>query len=747
MSGGGEDYKSYTPVVGRMKSKRWVQAANYNYEGDEWGDEYDDEYGYEEDEHKAPPIPQIPQQFLDQPVPLQLGTTGEKQKLERDNSDASDETKPVPPTIDEPAKDESHTLEHSQSFDKEEEISVKPTEPAVQPQAQPEEPHEAEHPKTEHEAEHPEPEHEAESTGVLHLKAEEAPVKYAEEDSPVSPAKAPVVPQLHVNEHAHEDENVGGQLSRGHSIVEDIYGYYGDTDESEGETYETKKEEAHAQPVELETKPEAPSNGSSPQTVHEEKAKEVPVTTTFGSATAPSTSEDKSVLPEPEKEISPPSSEGEWDETDDDSSFEKDKDESLERPVMPSSDYSFDKGSEDYSYTESIGHEKETEKEAEKEETEPEEEAPKPTRPEGRWKPLPESVVTSAAPVLKKERSQDRLEREILGSLEPSEDGSRTEITMVPPAPQFQRHELRSQPASRESFEQVDPEIRELYQNSHQFLQTNQPDYSETVEPLTTNKSDRGSVISAEDVQERNAATAAAAGIEEEDEEDLVAAREAAEAREARDEATQLEPTTTISSYNTTGSAAESPKSRSTSDGYQYKSMLIDEPMKKTTSITSSEGVAMSPMQSPISPVPSSTLSPVMSTSTTGASRSIPTYAPTTSIKPQYDFIAILSRGKTADRYNAFNDARQKEYEYATGLENWLAASKDIHRGGLVYTSGRPPPPTETEAKLAMPSRTMSSAIIRPAKHVVNSHVIDRIGEKSTKKAKGLFAKGKKLIS
>ncbi|KAI2842071.1 hypothetical protein CBS11350_5990 [Aspergillus niger] len=48
---------SFKPNVNRAKTKRWVEAKKYSYDGNDWGD---DEYGEYDDEDETPPVPQPP---------------------------------------------------------------------------------------------------------------------------------------------------------------------------------------------------------------------------------------------------------------------------------------------------------------------------------------------------------------------------------------------------------------------------------------------------------------------------------------------------------------------------------------------------------------------------------------------------------------------------------------------------------------------------------------------------------------
>ncbi|KAL1859170.1 hypothetical protein Plec18170_002285 [Paecilomyces lecythidis] len=50
---------SFKTNVNRAKSKRWVEAKSYSYDGNDWGSEDEDEE--EEEEPPVPPVPQVPQ--------------------------------------------------------------------------------------------------------------------------------------------------------------------------------------------------------------------------------------------------------------------------------------------------------------------------------------------------------------------------------------------------------------------------------------------------------------------------------------------------------------------------------------------------------------------------------------------------------------------------------------------------------------------------------------------------------------
>lgn len=56
MSAGAGPYPSFQTNVNRRKTKRWVEAKSFSYDGDEWGDDDDDEY--DESEPQAPQLTQ-----------------------------------------------------------------------------------------------------------------------------------------------------------------------------------------------------------------------------------------------------------------------------------------------------------------------------------------------------------------------------------------------------------------------------------------------------------------------------------------------------------------------------------------------------------------------------------------------------------------------------------------------------------------------------------------------------------------
>ena len=59
MASGGNQQPSFKTNVNRMKTKRWVEAKSYTYDGDDWGDadEYDEYDGYDEPAQASAPAP------------------------------------------------------------------------------------------------------------------------------------------------------------------------------------------------------------------------------------------------------------------------------------------------------------------------------------------------------------------------------------------------------------------------------------------------------------------------------------------------------------------------------------------------------------------------------------------------------------------------------------------------------------------------------------------------------------------
>lgn len=112
---------------------------------------------------------------------------------------------------------------------------------------------------------------------------------------------------------------------------------------------------------------------------------------------------------------------------------------------------------------------------------------------------------------------------------------------------------------------------------------------------------------------------------------------------------------------------------------------------------------------------------------------------------PRFDFNTTLNKPRATDRIAEFTMASDRELMWNSGLDNWLKVSYSASRKGAgLYTTGKPPPPTQQEARMAVPSRTMSTSFIRPAKHM-GKEAFGKVGEKS-KVARSLLLKGKKLI-
>ncbi|KAG5362048.1 hypothetical protein CJU90_4735 [Yarrowia sp. C11] len=127
---------------------------------------------------------------------------------------------------------------------------------------------------------------------------------------------------------------------------------------------------------------------------------------------------------------------------------------------------------------------------------------------------------------------------------------------------------------------------------------------------------------------------------------------------------------------------------------------------------------------------------------------------------PSYDFRSILTRPRSVDRATAFNDARKREAEYSPGLESWLvftynalktdAGISDMQTSGS-YSGGSNNLPKASSNLLAgsigdvfqNPLSGMSGATKVSEK---SSQVFNKVGESTTKRARGLFAKSKKLM-
>lgn len=410
--------------------------------------------------------------------------------------------------------------------------------------------------------------------------------------------------------------------------------------------------------------------------------------------------------------------------------------------------------------------------------------SPPPVR--GRWKPLPDTtpIVTvgtehqssenDAASAVKEQNptsatptgdpNQDKLTREILGSF-----GEGTKER-----PKSQHFDYKHV-GSRESLDEaVDPEIMELYQNSSSFLtQTshNHVDYSEKIEPLTTTKSrspeaeeeeeqgynygeqegshghtnEQPDVVVSPDVDTQQHEQDVVPVSDDEDDHHSFGSKESEDEEDDeipkshnKDVDDNVSIDSGVTSHSGSSKSALSDKIPTSEGQYEqndsgYKTMILPEIPDDSAQVSKSgQRAGESPANRNVS-------------GDQGLRKASNNIASRLNKPPTFDFSGILSKPRSADRKAAFDAARQKELEYDSGLANWLESVSSSHNGSGIYSSGKPPAPTENEAKMAAPSRTMSS-VMRPAKSMVSSHVINRVGEKSSKKAKGLFAKGKKFM-
>lgn len=109
---------------------------------------------------------------------------------------------------------------------------------------------------------------------------------------------------------------------------------------------------------------------------------------------------------------------------------------------------------------------------------------------------------------------------------------------------------------------------------------------------------------------------------------------------------------------------------------------------------------------------------------------------------PPVDFSALLSGPTSEARLTQLVNFRQREAEYESGLSVWLQATYSVIEGNSeIYTTGLPP---ENEGRSVSMTRQMT--------HISSEHLsstkeaLEHFGEKSTKKARSLFAKGRRLV-
>lgn len=109
---------------------------------------------------------------------------------------------------------------------------------------------------------------------------------------------------------------------------------------------------------------------------------------------------------------------------------------------------------------------------------------------------------------------------------------------------------------------------------------------------------------------------------------------------------------------------------------------------------------------------------------------------------PPVDFSALLNGATSEARLTQLVNLRQREAEYESGLSVWLMATySQLDGNSEVYTTGLPP---ENEGRSVSMTRQMT--------HISSEHLsstkeaLEHFGEKSTKKARSLFAKGRRLV-
>lgn len=195
----------------------------------------------------------------------------------------------------------------------------------------------------------------------------------------------------------------------------------------------------------------------------------------------------------------------------------------------------------------------------------------------------------------------------------------------------------------------------------------------------------------------------------------------------------------------------------------------------KQGSISSMSGLGKTESVSSVAGFSSSSGGPVAPSVSTGAPSQAPSsfakQATTTAVLPKgpaittaqirtgpsYDFRSILTRPRSVDRANAFDDARKREAEYSPGLESWLvftynALKTDAGISGMQtsgsYSGGSNNLPRASGNILAgsigeVFQNPMSGATKVSEK---SSQVLNKVGESTSKRARGLFAKSKKLM-
>lgn len=309
--------------------------------------------------------------------------------------------------------------------------------------------------------------------------------------------------------------------------------------------------------------------------------------------------------------------------------------------------------------------------------------------------------------------NQHKLERDILGSV----GGGST--YQEPPSP--------SDP---------DPEIAALYQNTSHFLNRPVSSYEDDnlgiVEPLTTTKSKTS-------MESRKSVDNTGAHASEVSPQSVIDNSQEVEQDEAGFKGFDSDFTETkthehSSSQLSTASSDEIKRTESAT-GYTYRSTappdVTAEAKKAGDGCDAKTGPPLKKTNTTSSVASSTPVSAQAGTRSVGVVLNRP---------PQFDFTGALSKGNSENRRQLFEAAREKEASYTTGLVSWLAVISGENKASGVYQTGLPPPPSKSEARLAAPSKTMAPGFIRPTGHMAKE-ALGKVGEKSTKKAKGLFAK------
>lgn len=346
---------------------------------------------------------------------------------------------------------------------------------------------------------------------------------------------------------------------------------------------------------------------------------------------------------------------------------------------------------------------------------------------------------------------QETLERDILGTM----NSSRGASALPPPLPP-RDDTVPIYSTEPPSPLDPDPEIAELYYNTSHFLDrpTSTYDYNNigVTEPLTTTKSKN----SRESKQSLNTSTEEGS----EDTTEISIAHNSADGDEGNDGFKGFDSDFTdenknrVSQISTSSSAISKDESidKIGSPQPSNKSIPDDITDESSSTVVKKIGDGHDAKTGP----------PLKKVNTINSIKSQKTLAPnnrpdkndsakigtksianTLNRAPQFDFLSALSRGKSNERRALFEAAREKEVSYDTGILNWLMLVSAEHKGPGVYQTGLPPPPSEVEARLAAPTKTMAPAFMRPTSHLAKK-ALGKVGEKSTKNAKGLFAKLKK---